>query len=203
MSLCARGALSRTLRLGSLRSTSRSCSQRLTYTIYSRCGAATPSINISSLADRNRNQFRTFSSSRRLKEQADIENLTDVLPICCPGCGAFSQTIEPDEPGYYSASRKQTRKLLASKREAIEQSNAAEDATSTNTEQGCLGEDAQPTAPIPMQGWFPNTCPVANATSQLLINLKAVHCQMMPLYPTTTHYNLHRVLPMSAIAATT
>ncbi|GLI75897.1 mitochondrial ribosome small subunit bioproteinsis protein [Penicillium ochrochloron] len=120
--------------------------------MFSAIDAFAPTINNSSLVDRSRNQFRTFSSSRQLKEQANIETLTDVLPICCPGCGAFSQTIEPDEPGYYSASRKQTRKLLASKREAIEQSNAADDATSTNTEQGDLGEDAQPTPPIPMQG---------------------------------------------------
>jgi hypothetical protein len=42
----------------------------------------------------------------------------DVLPVCCPGCGAFSQVIDPDQPGYYSKSRKsrkQARKPLASK----------------------------------------------------------------------------------------
>jgi hypothetical protein len=159
MSVCARGALSRALRLDRFRFGSKSCPRQLTYSIYSRCRAAPPAINNSYLVYRSRNQCRTFSSSRQLKEQPNIENLTDVLPTCCPGCGAFSQTIEPDEPGYYSASRKQTRKLLASKKEAIEQSNAAEDATSTNTEQSDLGEDAQPTAPIPMQGWFPNTYP--------------------------------------------
>jgi hypothetical protein len=159
MSLCARGALSRALRLDSLRYGSNSCPRRLMYSICPRYRAATPVINNSSLVDRSRNQCRTFSSSRQLKDQPNIENLTDVLPTCCPGCGAFSQTIEPDEPGYYSASRKQTRKLLASKKEALEQSKAAEDATSTGAEQSDLGEDAQPTAPIPMQGSFPNTFP--------------------------------------------
>ena len=152
MSLCARGALSRALRPDGLRFTSNICSRRLTYSIHSRCRAAPLVIHHSSLVDRSRNQCRKFSSSHLLQEQVNIENLTDVLPTCCPGCGAFSQTIEPNEPGYYSASRKQTRKLLASKKEAIEQSNTAEDATNTNTEQSDLMEEAQSTVPIPSQG---------------------------------------------------
>lgn len=40
----------------------------------------------------------------------------DILPICCPGCGAYSQTIEPEEPGYYGKTRKQTRKFLSEAR---------------------------------------------------------------------------------------
>ncbi|KAL4811161.1 hypothetical protein BDV18DRAFT_6185 [Aspergillus unguis] len=32
------------------------------------------------------------------------------LPTCCPGCGAYAQTVEPNEPGYYGKTRKQTRK---------------------------------------------------------------------------------------------
>ncbi|KAL4920287.1 hypothetical protein BDW62DRAFT_177116 [Aspergillus aurantiobrunneus] len=35
------------------------------------------------------------------------------LPTCCPGCGAYAQTIEPNEPGYYGKTRKQTRKHLS------------------------------------------------------------------------------------------
>lgn len=35
------------------------------------------------------------------------------LPICCPGCGAYSQTVDPDQPGYYGKTRKQTRKRFA------------------------------------------------------------------------------------------
>lgn len=159
MSLCARGALSRALRPDSLRFTSSLYSWRLTYSIHSRSRAAPPVIHRSSLIDRNRDQYRKFSSSRLLQQQVNIENLTDVLPTCCPGCGAFSQTIEPNEPGYYSASRKQTRKLLASKKEAIEQSNVVEDAADTNTEHGDLVEEAQSEVPIPSQGWFSNTCP--------------------------------------------
>lgn len=152
MSLCARGAISRALRLDSLQLGSKHCSRRLAYSIYTGCRVAPPMIKNSSLIDRSRKQCRNFSSSRPQRTQADIENLTDVLPTCCPGCGAFSQTIEPNEPGYYSAGRKQTRKLLASKKDAIEKGNTAENATSVNTEQSDNGEDAQPTVPLPLQG---------------------------------------------------
>lgn len=30
----------------------------------------------------------------------------DALPVCCPGCGAYAQTVEPTELGYYSESRR-------------------------------------------------------------------------------------------------
>ena len=48
------------------------------------------------------------------------ELLADALPICCPGCGAYTQTIEPDRPGYYSESRKQVRKLITTKLRAAD-----------------------------------------------------------------------------------
>lgn len=159
MSLCARDALSRALRLDSLRFSSKACFSRLTPSIYSRCRAAPFAINNSSNIDRRHNQYRKFTTSLLQQAQTDIENLIDVLPTCCPGCGAFSQTIEPNEPGYYSASRKQTRKLLASKKEGIEQSNAAEDAAHPVSEDSGPEEDAQHTVPIPIQGWYPDTCP--------------------------------------------
>ncbi|KAL3446570.1 hypothetical protein BJX65DRAFT_278791 [Aspergillus insuetus] len=38
-----------------------------------------------------------------------LEDFESSLPLCCPGCGAYSQTVEPNEPGYYSKTRKQTR----------------------------------------------------------------------------------------------
>ncbi|KAJ0416175.1 telomere stability and silencing-domain-containing protein [Aspergillus carlsbadensis] len=37
------------------------------------------------------------------------EDFESSLPLCCPGCGAYSQIVEPNEPGYYNKSRKQTR----------------------------------------------------------------------------------------------
>lgn len=43
----------------------------------------------------------------------------EILPICCPGCGAYAQTTDPNEPGYYSKARKRTRKLLNKAKEAL------------------------------------------------------------------------------------
>ena len=42
------------------------------------------------------------------------------LPLCCPGCGAYSQTIDPNEPGYYDEGRKQVRKHRAAVERASE-----------------------------------------------------------------------------------
>lgn len=30
-----------------------------------------------------------------------VTSIEDLLPVCCPGCGAYSQIVEPNEPGYY------------------------------------------------------------------------------------------------------
>lgn len=60
----------------------------------------------------NKSQRRLLSSGPSL--HAKSSELTDrVLPVCCPGCGAYAQTVEPGEAGYYSKTRKQTRRLLS------------------------------------------------------------------------------------------
>ena len=35
------------------------------------------------------------------------------LPQCCPGCGALTQVLNPDQPGYYSTNRKLVKAFLA------------------------------------------------------------------------------------------
>ena len=68
---------------------------------------------------------RTLHGSLRLRNDASLLDNTkplvvrelrprveDVLPICCPGCGAYSQTVEPNEPGYYNRTRKQVRRTV-------------------------------------------------------------------------------------------
>lgn len=40
--------------------------------------------------------------------------------MCCPGCGAYAQTVEPNEPGFYGKTRKQTRKLLSETKQVVE-----------------------------------------------------------------------------------
>lgn len=60
------------------------------------------------------NQQRSFSSTTQ--PCANLDTATDTLPICCPGCGAYAQTIEPDELGYYSEGRR--RKFAAKEQQA-------------------------------------------------------------------------------------
>ncbi|KAJ5679731.1 hypothetical protein N7462_007975 [Penicillium macrosclerotiorum] len=110
----ARGALSRALRLNGLRSHPKSCPHELAYTLHP-LFSFTQSPWPSALRYPVPSSRHHFSTTRFQRQQSKPDNLTDLLPICCPGCGAFSQTIEPDEPGYYSTKRKETRKLLASK----------------------------------------------------------------------------------------
>jgi hypothetical protein len=43
----------------------------------------------------------------------------DVVPICCPGCGAYSQTVDPNEPGYYGRTRKRAKQLWYQAKEAL------------------------------------------------------------------------------------
>lgn len=50
------------------------------------------------------NQRRNFSSN--IQPYANIDTVTNTLPICCPGCGAYAQTIEPDELGFYGEGRR-------------------------------------------------------------------------------------------------
>lgn len=128
---CARGAVSRALRPTALRYNSRPFAHRLSHGIHNETSARfsiTPSVG----AKRQiRIPRRNFSSTPLQQQDSISEDLTDVFPVCCPGCGAFSQTIEPDEPGHYNLERKKTRKLLASKRDAIEKENAVWEAAIT------------------------------------------------------------------------
>lgn len=50
------------------------------------------------------NQRRNLSSS--IQPCANLDTVTNTLPICCPGCGAYAQTIEPDELGFYGEGRR-------------------------------------------------------------------------------------------------
>ncbi|KAL3461358.1 telomere stability and silencing-domain-containing protein [Aspergillus heterothallicus] len=58
-----------------------------------------------------RNQYTDSTRSIIVTETVDAklpEGFESTLPLCCLGCGAYSQTVEPNEPGYYSKTRKQT-----------------------------------------------------------------------------------------------
>ncbi|KAJ5976206.1 hypothetical protein N7481_009913 [Penicillium waksmanii] len=151
MSACSRGALSRALRLDVLRLRPR-YPRQLALTIPS--FRSTPP-TASSITRHGRHTPRLFSTTR-FQRKAAIENLTDVIPVCCPGCGAFSQTVEPDEPGYYGASRKQTRKLLATRQQAIEERSTELGSEGISTIQDSLPVDdphgnEEMVAPRPIQ----------------------------------------------------
>jgi hypothetical protein len=55
---------------------------------------------------------RGLSQLLSRKDQSEPSILPrSLLPICCPGCGAYTQTVDPNEPGYYSKTGRKTRKL--------------------------------------------------------------------------------------------
>lgn len=154
MSLCSRGAVFRNPRLNLLRLLPKTIPRSQAQTLFSPSRAAPQSKVLTDL----RRQCRCFSTTRFQREQPQAEpqldTIADSLPVCCPGCGAFSQTVEANEPGYYGTSRKQIRKLLAVRKEAIEHKNIQEiKATSTDrddlsAQQNGAIEEAMPPKPI-------------------------------------------------------
>ncbi|KAJ5597450.1 hypothetical protein N7537_007534 [Penicillium hordei] len=160
MSLCSRGAVFRNPRLNLLRLFPRTIPRSQAQTLFSSSRAAPQSEVLTDL----RRQCRCFSTTRFQREQPQaepqVDTLTDSLPVCCPGCGAFSQTVEANEPGYYGTSRKQIRKLLAVRKEAIEYKNTQQnDAITTernnlSAQQNDAIVEAVPPKPI-QDGAFP------------------------------------------------
>ena len=156
MSLCSRGAVFRNPRLNLLRLLPRSILRSRAQTPFSQSRVAPQPKGLADL----RRQCRCFSTTRLQREQLPTEPqtgaLADSLPVCCPGCGAFSQTVEANEPGYYGTSRKQIRKLLAVRKEAIEYKNKQQnegiftEGGNLSAQQSDAIEDAVP--PKPIQG---------------------------------------------------
>lgn len=129
MSPCSRGAISRTLRLNVLRLNSKTFSRQPSQPILSNALSIAPANTFSAWRQYHQRQCRRLSTTTRRLEHAPSEHITDSLPLCCPGCGAFSQTIEPNEPGYYSTNRKQIRKLLAAQKDTVESNDTGADET--------------------------------------------------------------------------
>lgn len=50
----------------------------------------------------------------------------DTLPISCPGCGAYAQTIDENEPGYYSRTRKRAKQSWHKRQQAITKETQSE-----------------------------------------------------------------------------
>lgn len=67
----------------------------------------------------------------------------DTLPISCPGCGAYAQTIEPDEPGYYSRTRKKAKRLWHHRQQVIakeQRTITSQDGESVDVETDATGK---------------------------------------------------------------
>ncbi|KAF7713662.1 Uncharacterized protein PECH_001135 [Penicillium ucsense] len=154
MSLCARGALFRAGKLRSLRPISRALTAQFEYSTWSTNRPSRFATKHNSPLGLRHGQIRKFSApqSQQGKDELGQDEIIDVLPICCPGCGAFSQTIEPEEPGYYSTNRKQTRKLLARKKDALERSSKEQDEKDAVLKDAGIEDDSQSSAPVPIHG---------------------------------------------------
>ncbi|KAJ5971934.1 uncharacterized protein N7479_001852 [Penicillium vulpinum] len=160
MSLFSRGAVFRNPSLNMLRLVPKNIPRSHAQTLLSQSRTAPQPKVLAGL----RRQCRCFSTTRSQGEQLPAEpataSLADSLPLCCPGCGAFSQTVEANEPGYYGTSRKQIRRVLAARRDAIESQNIQQN-EDISTEEADLSSqqndtiEAGPPKPIP-DGAFPD-----------------------------------------------
>ncbi|KAJ6017361.1 hypothetical protein N7451_000740 [Penicillium sp. IBT 35674x] len=167
MSPCSRGAISRALRLGSLRWRPKPCTSPMSLTVTPLLRIVPSRISCGSIATQIRISPRSFSTTPFPRKEVTAEELAKALPVCCPGCGAFTQTVEPEEPGYYGGNRKQTRKLIASHKGTTDKENVAPEAReSTEVAESAVieekaagdplpeqsGATEEPTAPLPTQG---------------------------------------------------
>ncbi|CAK4034281.1 Hypothetical predicted protein [Lecanosticta acicola] len=68
------------------------------------------------------------------------------LPVVCPGCGALSQTVEPDAPGFYRPKQRRAKKLQRQQEDAIYQQAMARLAPSDGVQPGvkALEQPEQP-----------------------------------------------------------
>jgi ribosome biogenesis GTPase A len=153
MSLCSRGAILRNPKSHLLRLVPKPVPRSSAQILLPRLRIS-PQNNVFT---KLHSQSRCFSTTLFQRDHSQVESLTDVLPVCCPGCGAFSQTVEENEPGYYKPSRKQTRKLLAARKGPTGQTDAQRDETIptydedgeiSNVKQNNFIEEAVPPKPI-------------------------------------------------------
>jgi hypothetical protein len=81
-----------------------------------------------------RSQLRNLSTATQSCPEPS-KPVEDVLPVCCPGCGAYAQTVEPNEPGYYGKTRKHVRKLISEpQRAANDRPGGGEEETDLRSE---------------------------------------------------------------------
>lgn len=58
-----------------------------------------------------RHQLHVDTTITSLHSLPDPSHLLD-LPRSCPGCGAFTQTVSPEQPGFYGTNRKSVKAFI-------------------------------------------------------------------------------------------
>lgn len=89
-------------------------------------GIIDPSIKIHAKSSRTRTRqlhIQTgISSTNKLPTPSQLLE----LPQSCPGCGAFTQLVSPDQPGFYSTSRQSVKAFVAHHEQASKIGHVAE-----------------------------------------------------------------------------
>ena len=88
----------------------------------------------SSHSGRRRNvriQKRQFHVETVVAPTCDLPTPSQLLelPKSCPGCGAFTQIVSPDQPGFYSTNRKSVKAFIARHGQVLGKGQAGESET--------------------------------------------------------------------------
>lgn len=98
-------------------------------------------------------RLQKLPPTRRLHTppETPIENLqesklqklaTKFLPISCPGCGAFTQWVDSDQPGFYSTGRNHVKKFLRDVAPPSTQSNGVESESQVDEDQNAAATES-------------------------------------------------------------
>jgi hypothetical protein len=83
-------------------------------------------LNAPGILIENTLQQRDDATSTSPSPSTTVSLHADTLPVSCPGCGAYAQTIEPSEPGYYGRTRKKAKKLWHKRQQVIAKDKQAD-----------------------------------------------------------------------------
>lgn len=67
----------------------------------------------------HRRQTHSAIDSARARPAKNASRDLRALPLSCPGCGALTQTIYPDEAGFYSTDRKSVTSFITQRRREV------------------------------------------------------------------------------------
>lgn len=86
---------------------------------------------------------RRFYTSLDGSQESRIQQLaTKFLPVSCPGCGALTQWIESNEPGFYDTGRRTVKDFLRDVAPPAAQENAVEGGSDVDDGQIAASEES-------------------------------------------------------------